>query len=72
MLNKEDEAGYGQVGIISGRDLSISEPALEATEAVGLAGSFAELLGDHVRQWRHLWNRCDIQIKSNDRALACG
>ncbi|HSL40851.1 MAG TPA: glycosyl hydrolase family 65 protein [Desulforhopalus sp.] len=56
------------VAMYTSRDLSISEPALEATEAVGLAGSFAELLDDHVRQWRHLWNRCDIQIKSNDRA----
>jgi len=51
------------VSLFTSRDFSISEPALEAVEALGQAGSFAELLHSHVLQWDHLWDRCDIRLE---------
>ncbi|MBI5585093.1 MAG: glycoside hydrolase family 65 protein [Deltaproteobacteria bacterium] len=56
------------VSFFTSRDLAISEPALEAAEAVGPAGGVADLLKSHVRQWAHLWKRCDILLENNDRA----
>jgi alpha,alpha-trehalase len=50
------------------RDFAVSEPALEAAEAAGAAGRFAELLKTHARQWDHLWNRCDIGLENSGRA----
>jgi alpha,alpha-trehalase len=55
------------VSVYTSRDFAVSEPVLEATAAVGHAGSFDELLSSHVRQWDHLWNRCDIRLESSDR-----
>lgn len=56
------------VSLFTSRDFSISEPALEAVEALGQAGSFAELLHSHVLQWDHLWHRCDIRLEHSRRA----
>ena len=56
------------VSFFTSRDFSISEPALDAVEAVGHAGFFDELLQSHVLQWDHLWRRCDIRIENSDRA----
>ncbi|MGQ9695827.1 MAG: BON domain-containing protein [Thermodesulfobacteriota bacterium] len=56
------------VSFYTSKDFAISEPALDAVEAVRQAGSFDELLESHILQWAHLWDRCDIQLMGNDRA----
>ncbi len=55
------------VSFYTSRDFAISEPALDAAEAVGHAGDFDELLRSHVLQWDHLWDRCDIRLADSDR-----
>ncbi|MDY0042631.1 MAG: hypothetical protein RBS57_20160, partial [Desulforhabdus sp.] len=49
------------------KDFAISEPALEAVEAVEHAAGFDELLASHIRHWDHLWDRCDIQLENSER-----
>jgi alpha,alpha-trehalase len=56
------------VSFFTSRDFAMSEPALDAVEAVRQAVGFDELLQSHVLQWDHLWNRCDIQLENSDRA----
>ena len=56
------------VSFFTSRDFAISEPALDAVEAVQQAGSFNQLLQSHRLQWDHLWNRCDIRLENSDRA----
>jgi alpha,alpha-trehalase len=56
------------VSFYTSRDFAISEPAVDAVEAVRHAGNFDELLQSHILQWDHLWNRCDIRLTENDRA----
>jgi len=55
------------VSFYTSRDFAISEPALDATEAVVRAGDFDELLKSHILQWEHLWNRCDIRLEDGAR-----
>jgi alpha,alpha-trehalase len=55
------------VSFCTSRDFAVCEPALDAAEAVGHAGSFDDLLRSHVLQWDHLWNRCDIRLENGDR-----
>jgi len=50
------------VSLHSGRDRAISEPAIAALASVERAGSFADLLDDHALAWKHLWDRCDIEL----------
>ncbi|MCK8600357.1 glycoside hydrolase family 65 protein [Desulfoferrobacter suflitae] len=56
------------VAFFTSRDFAISEPALDAAEAVGHAGNFAELLESHLLQWDHLWKRCDIALENSGRS----
>lgn len=56
------------VSFFTSRDSAISEPALDAVEAVGEPFGFDDLLESHVRQWRHLWKRCDIELEDGDRS----
>ena len=55
------------VALHTGRDMGISEPALAAVESVSAAGDFENLLADHKRAWRRLWDRCDITLKDSHR-----
>jgi alpha,alpha-trehalase len=55
------------VSFYTSRDFAISEPSLDAAEAVGQAGGFDELIQSHVLQWDHLWNRCDIRLENSGR-----
>ncbi|KPK89572.1 MAG: hypothetical protein AMJ94_11840, partial [Deltaproteobacteria bacterium SM23_61] len=55
------------VSFNTSRDFAISEPALDAAEAITHAGDFDELLRSHVLQWDHLWDRCDIRLENGDR-----
>jgi alpha,alpha-trehalase len=56
------------VSFYTSRDFAISEPSLDAAEAVRHAGDFEELLQSHVRQWDNLWDRCDIRLENSGRA----
>ena len=55
------------VSFYTSKDFSISEPTLDAIEAVEHAAGFDELLQSHMLQWDHLWRRCDIRIENSDR-----
>ena len=55
------------ISFYTSRDFAISEPALDAAEAVAQAGDFDELLKSHILQWEHLWNRCDIRLEDGAR-----
>jgi len=50
------------VALYTSRDLAISEPALEARKRVRRAGAFDSLLAAHVRTWKQLWRRFDVNI----------
>jgi alpha,alpha-trehalase len=52
------------VALFSSRDHAVSEPALEARHAVENAPArFEELVATHVREWVHLWRRCDLDLE---------
>ncbi len=51
------------VSVYTSRDHAISEPGLEARKAIARAGSFGELAEAHVRAWKHLWRRFDVDIE---------
>lgn len=48
------------------RDYAISECGLEARKAIGRAGRFETVMGDHVLACKHLWHRFDVQIQPAD------
>jgi alpha,alpha-trehalase len=51
------------------KDNATSEPLMEAAKLVRGAGPFAELLRKHSLAWGHLWEQCDIRIRTtNDGA----
>ncbi len=54
------------VAIYDSRDLAISEPLLEAQEALRHTGRFAELLERHTISWRHLWERWRIEVEAKN------
>ena len=51
------------VAIYTSRDVAISEPSLEAREALDRCGRFEDVLRTHETAWVPLWRRCDIQIE---------
>jgi trehalose/maltose hydrolase-like predicted phosphorylase len=55
------------VSVFSSRDRAITEPVLEARNALFDAGRFSELLEAHSQAWAELWYRCDIDIKDGDQ-----
>ncbi len=55
------------VGLFSGRDKAVSEPALAAVELVDATGSFDQLLADQELAWQLLWQRCDIVLEDSHR-----
>ncbi len=48
------------VAVHTSRDPAVTDIALEARTRVGRAGSFDDLLAEHVVSWRHIWNRLRI------------
>ena len=54
------------VAIYTSRDNAISEPALEACNAVHRAGNFEELLASHTHKWKQLWYRCDMELEEGE------
>jgi alpha,alpha-trehalase len=55
------------VTLYTSRDKAISESGVEACKEVERAASFDELLERHILRWDHLWRRCRIAIKDNER-----
>jgi alpha,alpha-trehalase len=51
------------VALYTSRDRAISECGLEAREAIGRAGSFAELRRTQALAWKHLWRAFDMEIE---------
>jgi trehalose/maltose hydrolase-like predicted phosphorylase len=56
------------VSVYTSRDWAISEAGLEARTAIARAGRYADLFQKHVRSWKQLWNRCDIEIAGDTYA----
>jgi trehalose/maltose hydrolase-like predicted phosphorylase len=54
------------VSLFTSRDLAISEPLLEALTHISRAGNFSQLLESHQAVWRHIWNRCDLELACNN------
>lgn len=57
------------VALHTSRDAAISEPGLAAREAVDAAPGFDAIRHDHVRAWKRLWSRCDIELSNGDGAI---
>jgi len=55
------------VTLYTSRDKAISESAIEACKEVERAPGFDELLERHILRWEHLWRRCRIAIKDDER-----
>jgi len=53
------------VSMYTSRDAAISEPFLEATDAVCRAGRFTSLLRSHLLAWNHLWRRFSVEVELN-------
>jgi alpha,alpha-trehalase len=58
------------VALFDSRDRAISECGLAARIEVSRAGSFDELLHDHVGAWEHLWSRFDLRLGLSEGADA--
>jgi len=54
------------VALYASRDTGISEPALEAVNAVKKAPVFVAILDRHRLAWKQLWNEIDIEIETPD------
>jgi alpha,alpha-trehalase len=48
-------------------DHAISESGIEACKEIKRTSSFDELLEQHILSWDHLWRRCRIAVKDNER-----
>ena len=55
------------VAIYTSRDLAISEPLLEARNALVRAPQFPELFEAHCMAWKHLWQQCDLVVSGTAR-----
>ncbi len=55
------------VSLCTSRDRAISESGVDACKEVERAPGFDELLERHILRWNHLWRRCRIAIKDNER-----
>jgi trehalose/maltose hydrolase-like predicted phosphorylase len=53
--------------IYTSRDMAISEPVLEARNALQTIGTFNELLKSHITAWEELWDCFDITIKGDSQ-----
>ncbi|MFW6401713.1 MAG: trehalose-phosphatase [Desulfohalobiaceae bacterium] len=53
------------VSLFTSRDPAISEPFLEAYEAVCRSGRFISLLRSHTQAWKQLWRRFAMEVELN-------
>ncbi|HET9172287.1 MAG TPA: glycosyl hydrolase family 65 protein [Actinospica sp.] len=56
--------------LFTGHDRAISEPATAAVGWLGRLDGFDALLTRHVRAWRHLWERCRVDLGDEEAAAA--
>ncbi|MGM0376154.1 MAG: glycoside hydrolase family 65 protein [Bacteroidota bacterium] len=54
------------VSVFTSRDRAITEPVLEAQNALWDTGDFNDLLKSHAHAWAELWYRCDIDLQDGD------
>jgi alpha,alpha-trehalase len=55
------------VSLYTSRDRGISESGIDACKEAERAPGFDELLERHMLRWNHLWRRCRIAIRDNER-----
>ncbi|MGO9104161.1 MAG: trehalose-phosphatase [Mycobacterium sp.] len=53
------------VTVYTGRDVAVSEPAVEAERSLSRLGRFGELLRGHRSSWSHLWERLSIELEGH-------
>ncbi len=53
------------IALYTSRDNAISEPTLDACKAIDRAGTFGQLLTEHVKAWDYHWRRCDIELNGD-------
>lgn len=53
------------VAVFTSRDRGISEPVEATTHRLARAAGFDELLDDHARAWRYLWERSPLDIPTS-------
>lgn len=54
--------------LFTSRDRAIGAPADAATHWLGRLDGFDALLERHTRTWRHLWERCRVELGGDDDA----
>ncbi|MBR7825616.1 glycoside hydrolase family 65 protein [Actinospica sp. MGRD01-02] len=54
--------------LFTGHDRAISEPAEAAMDWLGRLDGFDALLVRHTRAWRHLWQRCRVDLGRDEEA----
>ncbi|HKK22706.1 MAG TPA: hypothetical protein VJ947_03385, partial [Pseudohaliea sp.] len=52
------------VALYNSRDQGISEPVLEAVQAVERACRFEALAARHCLAWKHLWQECEVDMEA--------
>jgi len=56
------------VALYTSKDSATSESSLAARQEISRCGRFKELLESHLRSWRFLWRRCDVELHSPGQA----
>lgn len=54
------------VALFSSRDWAITEPGVAALRTLGQAGRFDALFAAHALAWKHLWERCEIELEDQE------
>ncbi|WP_017582093.1 glycoside hydrolase family 65 protein [Nocardiopsis valliformis] len=54
------------VALHTSRDTAVSDPLTATRERVGSAPGFEQLRTEHALAWRHLWNRCSVDVGDED------
>lgn len=52
------------VTVYTSRDWAISEPVHESVRKLNYINDFTEILEDHMKAWKGIWQRSDINLKS--------
>jgi beta-phosphoglucomutase family hydrolase len=52
------------------RDAAISECGAAARKTIRRAGSFQDVMSDHLLAWGHLWRRFDVHLEATDAAFS--
>lgn len=50
------------VAIFTSRDAAVGRPLESARDTVAAVGTFSELRASHELAWKHLWERCEIEV----------